>query len=236
MAKSRPQGAGYTEASEAFLEEKIPTETVPGLSVAVVKGGRIIWNRGFGFADLATSTPATPSDELPVVLDDEDRNGHGDTAASRARGPRSRRPGRRVLSRLQDRVAADPRECPTPPEPQLRSRQSPAAQVGVSRRRPGSRPARLRKSPTGQASQTQVRPRRACQLLESGLPGAGGGHLRGLWHEVRGIRTRGDPLSPRDEAYRLRLPGARETVERPPAINHCGNLLPRSSGPPCREA
>ena len=60
MAKSRPQGAGYTEASEAFLEEKIPTETVPGLSVAVVKGGRIIWNRGFGFADLATSTPATP--------------------------------------------------------------------------------------------------------------------------------------------------------------------------------
>jgi CubicO group peptidase (beta-lactamase class C family) len=58
-----PQEAGYplnTEALEALLQEKIHTEGVPGLSVVVVKGDQVAWKRGFGFADLATSTPATP--------------------------------------------------------------------------------------------------------------------------------------------------------------------------------
>jgi CubicO group peptidase (beta-lactamase class C family) len=43
-----------------FVEEKISTEGVPGLSIAVVKGDRVVWMRGFGFADLASSTAATP--------------------------------------------------------------------------------------------------------------------------------------------------------------------------------
>ncbi len=64
MPETRPQGAGYpanTEALEAFLQGKFRTEGLPGLSVVVVKGDRIVWERGFGFANLATSTPATPS-------------------------------------------------------------------------------------------------------------------------------------------------------------------------------
>jgi CubicO group peptidase (beta-lactamase class C family) len=48
------------EALGAFVQEKIRTEGVPGLSVAVVKGDHIVWNRSFGFADLATSTPTMP--------------------------------------------------------------------------------------------------------------------------------------------------------------------------------
>jgi CubicO group peptidase (beta-lactamase class C family) len=59
-----PYGAGSpanAEALEAFLEEKTQRETVPGLSVAVVKSDHIVWERGVGFADLATSTPATPA-------------------------------------------------------------------------------------------------------------------------------------------------------------------------------
>ena len=58
-----PQRAGYpvdTETLEAFLEEKVRAEDVPGLSVAVVKGDRVAFKRGSGLADLATSTPATP--------------------------------------------------------------------------------------------------------------------------------------------------------------------------------
>jgi CubicO group peptidase (beta-lactamase class C family) len=47
------------DALEAFLQEKTETNSVPGLSVSVVKGDRVVWERGFGFADLATSTPAT---------------------------------------------------------------------------------------------------------------------------------------------------------------------------------
>jgi CubicO group peptidase (beta-lactamase class C family) len=48
------------EALEAFLRKKTETNSVPGLSVSVVKGDRAVWARGFGFADLPTSTPATP--------------------------------------------------------------------------------------------------------------------------------------------------------------------------------
>jgi CubicO group peptidase (beta-lactamase class C family) len=58
-----PQDAGRqanAEALEALLEEKVRSGTVPGLSVAVVKDDRVVWERGFGFANLAASTPATP--------------------------------------------------------------------------------------------------------------------------------------------------------------------------------
>lgn len=54
----RPAG---TEALETYIEEKARAEGVPGLSVAVVKGDRTVWERGFGIADLAASNPATPS-------------------------------------------------------------------------------------------------------------------------------------------------------------------------------
>jgi CubicO group peptidase (beta-lactamase class C family) len=49
------------EALEAFIHERTEADNVPGLSVAVVKRDRVVWKRGFGLADLATSTPATPA-------------------------------------------------------------------------------------------------------------------------------------------------------------------------------
>jgi CubicO group peptidase (beta-lactamase class C family) len=48
------------EALEAFLLGRTETGAVPGLSVSVVKGDRLVWVKGFGFADLATASPATP--------------------------------------------------------------------------------------------------------------------------------------------------------------------------------
>lgn len=47
------------ETLENFLRELTEKGVVPGLSVAVVKGERIPWSRGFGFANLTTSTLAT---------------------------------------------------------------------------------------------------------------------------------------------------------------------------------
>src|SRR5215211_765029 len=59
MAQSRnPMSA---EALGRFIQEKTETNNIPGLSVAVVKGSHVVWERGFGFADLAASTPAAPS-------------------------------------------------------------------------------------------------------------------------------------------------------------------------------
>src|SRR5215216_3302253 len=48
------------EALEAFLLSRTETGAVPALSVSVVKGDRLVWVKGFGFADLATGRPATP--------------------------------------------------------------------------------------------------------------------------------------------------------------------------------
>src|SRR5215203_1098302 len=49
------------EALGGFIQEKTETNNIPGLSVAVVKGSHVVWERGFGFADLAASAPATPA-------------------------------------------------------------------------------------------------------------------------------------------------------------------------------
>jgi CubicO group peptidase (beta-lactamase class C family) len=62
-SETGPRGDGYPASVDgfaAFCEEKIRAEGVPGMSVAVVKGEQLMWARGFGVADLATSTRATP--------------------------------------------------------------------------------------------------------------------------------------------------------------------------------
>jgi len=63
MTETGLQGARHPanpEELEAFLEEKTRAEGVPSLSVAAVKDNRVVWTKGFGLADLAHSTPATP--------------------------------------------------------------------------------------------------------------------------------------------------------------------------------
>jgi CubicO group peptidase (beta-lactamase class C family) len=56
------RGPGRTpDALEAAVGEEFRRSGVPGLSVAVVGGSRPVWARGFGFADLATASPATPA-------------------------------------------------------------------------------------------------------------------------------------------------------------------------------
>lgn len=47
------------EAIERLLIEKMSEERIPGLSVAVVHGGRLVWASGYGFADLENFVPAT---------------------------------------------------------------------------------------------------------------------------------------------------------------------------------
>lgn len=47
------------EEIEGYLVEEMNRRQIPGLSVALVKGENIAWSKGFGFADLANSTPAT---------------------------------------------------------------------------------------------------------------------------------------------------------------------------------
>jgi CubicO group peptidase (beta-lactamase class C family) len=48
------------ESLDGLLAQERSRASVPGFSVAVVKGGRVCWMKGFGFADIATHAPATP--------------------------------------------------------------------------------------------------------------------------------------------------------------------------------
>ena len=58
MAQSgSPMSIGVVET---LLRERTETGAAPGLSVSVVKDDRLVWVKGFGFADLATADPATP--------------------------------------------------------------------------------------------------------------------------------------------------------------------------------
>ena len=162
-----PHGAGHTtntEALEALLQEKAQKEPVPGLSVAVVKGNRIVWEQGFGFADL-TSTLATSSTIYLWFSMTKIVTATAVLAARRGRKLRHRRSGRRVLSRLQSRVAGGACDRTSPTEPQLRARQPHTNQVGQARQYSSPRPARLRQPPAGQTPQAKVRSRRARQLL-----------------------------------------------------------------------
>ncbi len=47
------------EAIERLLTEKMSEGRIPGLSVAVVHGGQLVWAAGYGFADLENFVPAT---------------------------------------------------------------------------------------------------------------------------------------------------------------------------------
>jgi len=43
-----------------FIKEQMRDLQIPGLSVAVIKGGKILKEKGYGLADVETNTPATP--------------------------------------------------------------------------------------------------------------------------------------------------------------------------------
>ena len=194
-----------TEALEAFIEERARTEGVPGLSVAVVKGDRVVWEQGFGFADLATSTPATPSTSylwfsMTKIV----------TATAVLRLAEG---GNLDLDAPADeyfrgfKVVSQP--VPVTVRHLLNHSSGLANPLPIRWVRPADSPVSTSVPlliACWQAPQAEVRPRRTGQLLQPRLPGAGRGCLRGLGHELRGIRARGDPDSPWDEPHRLLLP------------------------------
>src|SRR5690349_7868486 len=47
------------EALTAFLEQEVPAKGLPALSIALVDDQRIVWTKGFGYADPKTKKPAT---------------------------------------------------------------------------------------------------------------------------------------------------------------------------------
>jgi CubicO group peptidase (beta-lactamase class C family) len=62
-AASAPGSARYQAAIDsgrAVLRALMTQEGIPGLSVAVIVDGDVVWSEGFGYADLENRVPATP--------------------------------------------------------------------------------------------------------------------------------------------------------------------------------
>src|SRR5262245_55641788 len=53
-----PQIRPAVEDLEAFILEEMQAQELPGLSIALLDGDRVVWARGFGYADAARKTPA----------------------------------------------------------------------------------------------------------------------------------------------------------------------------------
>ena len=44
---------------DAFIQRELRQKQIPGLSIALVDGDKIVWRKGFGYSDPATKTPIT---------------------------------------------------------------------------------------------------------------------------------------------------------------------------------
>ena len=51
--------AGVARALSTFIEHERAAKAIPAISIALVDGQRVVWARGFGWADSAKSVPAT---------------------------------------------------------------------------------------------------------------------------------------------------------------------------------
>lgn len=55
-----PQGATVSNAVDQYIAEQMHEQRIPGLSLAVALDGRIVKQKGYGFANLEDRTPVTP--------------------------------------------------------------------------------------------------------------------------------------------------------------------------------
>jgi CubicO group peptidase (beta-lactamase class C family) len=65
-----PRGASPVDAVvplRAFIRERMEAAKVPGLAACVVVEGRIVWSRGYGWANVAKRVPVTPDTDFMLA-------------------------------------------------------------------------------------------------------------------------------------------------------------------------
>ena len=61
------QDRGTLSAVDRYVRDEVRREHVPGVSVAVVRGGRVVLARGYGQANVELHVPATDSTVTPAT-------------------------------------------------------------------------------------------------------------------------------------------------------------------------
>jgi hypothetical protein len=61
-----PQFAAAVERARALVRAAVAEQNLPGVSVAVGAGGKVVWAEGFGWRDVGTRTPVTPATRFNI--------------------------------------------------------------------------------------------------------------------------------------------------------------------------
>lgn len=60
MLSAQPARAEQLDSVDAYIARVMASEKVPGVSVAIMRNGRVLLTKGYGFADLEHKVPVTP--------------------------------------------------------------------------------------------------------------------------------------------------------------------------------
>ncbi len=65
-ANAAPVGTERDRATDTIVEAALKDGPFPGISVAIEQRGKVVYSKGFGFADLERHTPVTPAIRFPI--------------------------------------------------------------------------------------------------------------------------------------------------------------------------
>ena len=66
QTKPKIENGRRAEKVDSYIREKMSARHIPGLSLAVVRNGKIIYAKGYGMANLELSVPASPETNYPI--------------------------------------------------------------------------------------------------------------------------------------------------------------------------
>lgn len=52
---------------DPFIEERLARDHIPGLAACVTRETKVVWSKGYGYADIARKTPMSPTDSLQNI-------------------------------------------------------------------------------------------------------------------------------------------------------------------------
>src|SRR6187200_3332644 len=61
-----PQWAAAVDRARPIVRAALVEQNLPGVSIAVGKGGGLVWAEGFGWRDVVTQTPVTPATRFNI--------------------------------------------------------------------------------------------------------------------------------------------------------------------------
>jgi len=93
-----PGVAQAIQVFDAWVARTVADREQPGVSIGIVHDQDLIWSKGYGFADLAKKTPATPATAYRIASISKTRSRSGCRSSRRRTSTRAARSSRSAIS------------------------------------------------------------------------------------------------------------------------------------------